>query len=147
MSPPPAPPLFINFLASWDLIPGACRFEQGRPPQSGRTTIRWQDGELVFTIGFVDADDDHHLETLRGSPDGVPRPHEGALLDALVIDAPTPRALTITGTIDGKPRLIAEYQLDEHARAMRVLQQVVFEDGKRATNVSLYERVDAVTVH
>lgn len=135
------PPPYKDFLGTWVLQPTACSYEQGAPPREGKYVIAEQDGRLVFTIDWMDAEGVRHHLSFAGTPDGRPAPFAGgALADALSIAAPSTRRLDSVAYKNGEALMFAERQLDETGQAMRVVQQVRLPDGTRPTNTSLYLR-------
>ena len=75
----PSPP-YEAFLVTWTLQPNSCFYEQGSPPREGRYVIAEQEGRLVFTIDWVDAEGARHHISFAGVPDGKPTPFAGGPL-------------------------------------------------------------------
>lgn len=133
--------LYADFLGTWVLIPESCEFGQGDPPVSGLYRIEERGDQLVFRIDWTDGSGEHHHVELAGRPDGVPVPFAGGdAVDALSIEAVSPRELRSSGYWRGEELMVAQRQLDDTGMAMRVTQVVRFLDGTRLANVSVYRR-------
>jgi len=132
-------PIFAGFLGTWILDPSSCQYEQGDPPTSGAYTITEKDGRLFFTIAWTDAAGKDNDVAFNGVPDGKPVPFvvPGAV-DEMSVQATSRRELRSTAYLRGKPTMVAQRQLDESGRAMRVTQVVMFPDGERLANVATY---------
>ncbi len=133
-------PRYTGFVGTWFLIPSSCVYEQGKAPSQGTYVIaEREDGHLVFTIDWIDAEGAQHHVTFSGLPNGEANKLEvGDLADAFSISAPTARRLDTIAYKNGEALMFAERQLDESGAAMRVVQQVRLPDGTRPTNISVY---------
>ena len=131
--------LFAGFIGTWILDPSSCQYEQGDPPAEGLYSISEMDGRLFFNIAWTDADGKDNDVAFKGLTDGVPVPFvvPGAV-DEMSIHATSRRELRSTAFFENKPTMIAQRQLDESGRAMRVTQVVMFPDGERLANVATY---------
>lgn len=131
--------LFAGFIVTWILDPSSCQYEQGDPPTAGLYSISEKEGRLFFTIAWTDANGKVHDVVFNGLPDGVPVPFvvSGAV-EEMSIQATSRRELRSTAFFQNKPTMIAQRQLDESGRAMRVTQVVMFPDGERLANVATY---------
>jgi hypothetical protein len=129
------------FLGTWILDPSSCRYEQGDPPRSGRYLIDEHDGELRFSIEWVDAEGVEHRAAFAGVPDGVARPFAGGdLADALSVTLVSPRELNSSAFYRGVERMVAQRQLDATLQAMRITQVIRLPHGERPANVAIYRR-------
>jgi len=134
-------PVYAGFLGTWILIPQSCEYEQGEPPTEGAYAITEKAGRLLFAISWTDAQGKEQSATFSGKPDGVPEPFcVPGTVDEMSVQAVSPRELRSTAFWRGKPNMIAQRQLDETGRAMRVVQVVMFPDGERLANVATYTR-------
>lgn len=134
-------PLYAGFLGTWVLIPESCRYEQGDPPRAGIYRIAEVDGRLKFSIDWVAADGEAHQVEFDGVPDGAPVPFAGGdAVDAMSVHAVSPRDLRSSAFWKGQELMVAQRQLDESGRAMRVTQLVRFPDGTHLANVAIYRR-------
>jgi hypothetical protein len=134
---------YSDFLGHWILDPASCRYEQGEPPRSGSYRIDEDEGRLVFTIDWVDAEGEAQQISFSGRPDGEPEPFAGGdLADALAVTAVSPRELTSSAFYRGVERMTAQRQLDATGAAMRVVQLVRLPDGTKLLNTSIYRRAN-----
>jgi len=132
-------PVYSKFLGTWILDPRTCDYQQGSPPIAGRYIITMRGDEILFRIEWVDEGGQSHAAEFSGPPSGEPVPFDGGdLADSLVIDAKSPRELTSRAFWRGKERMLAQRQLDDSGRAMRVTQLVRFSDGSSAYNIAVY---------
>jgi hypothetical protein len=131
--------VFAGFLGTWILELSSCQYEQGDPPSAGLYSISEKDGRLFFTIAWTDAKGKDHDVAFNGLPDGVPVPFVVAgAVDEMSIQAISRRELRSTAFFQSKSTMIAQRQLDESGRTMRVTQVVMFPDGERLANVATY---------
>lgn len=138
--PDPAP-VYAGFLGAWVLDPRSCNYEQGEAPRAGSYTITERSADLVFDMHWVDSSGEGHDASFAGPPDGAPHPFDGgALADALVIEAVSPRELNTRALYKGRECMVAQRQLDESGRAMRVIQLVRSDGGAQFVNQSVYVR-------
>ncbi len=132
---------YAGFLGTWVLIPGSCVYEQGPAPRDGTYTIEDRAGTLAFTIDWTAADGTAHHVEFAGRPDGVAVPFAGGeVVDAMAIEAVSPRELRSSAFWKGAELMVAQRQLDASGQVMRVTQLVRFVDGRRLANVALYRK-------
>jgi len=132
--------IYSAFLGDWRLIPESCQYDQGEAPASGSYRISvGAEGILSLTTQWKEPNGQAHSFTLSGKPDGSKAPFDGGdLADALAITAVSPRELNSYAYLRGKELMVAQRQLDDTGRAMRVTQLVRLPDGTRPSNVSVY---------
>ncbi len=134
--------LYRDFLGLWQLIPQSCQYEQGDAPTAGSYRIEeGDDGVLVFTAEWTDADGKTDAVSLSGKPDGIKVPFEGKLVDAFAVEAVSARELNSYAYFEGRELMIAQRQLDASGQAMRITQVVRLPGGHSPANVSVYRRV------
>ncbi len=129
-----------GFLGTWVLDPSSCVYEQGEPPLAGLYRIvEGDDGRLHFHVRWTDAERREHAVSFAGNPSGEPEPFAGGdLADTLSVKAVSPRELNSTASYRGVERMVAQRQLDETGRAMRVTQIVRLPTGESLANVAIY---------
>ncbi len=134
--------LYREFLGLWQLIPESCQYEQGDAPTSGSYQIEEQDdGTLMFTARWTDADGKEDAVSFSGKADGVKVPFESELVDSFAVEAVSARELNTYAYHQGRELMVAQRQLDASGQAMRITQLVRLPHGHSPANVSVYRRV------
>ena len=134
-------PVYAGFLGIWTLIPESCNYEQGEAPKEATYRIAEDGAKLVFAMHWVDGKGKVHQHEFSGTPNGVPMPFNGGdLADSLVVSAVSARELTTSALSRGEELMVAQRQLDETGRAMRVTQIVRFPGGSNESNVGVYRK-------
>lgn len=132
-------PMYAAFLGTWTLEPASCEYEQSEPPKYSTYRIEEVDDKLVFTIHWVDANDESHQMSFSGVPNGEPLAFDGGqFADALSVTAVSERELNTSAFWKGRELMVAQRQLDNTCRAMRITQVVRFLDGTFAANIGVY---------
>ena len=133
--------IYSGFLGTWTLDPDSCDYEQSEPPKEGTYRIEERGDQLHFIMRWVDAQDEEHLLSFSGPPNGQALPFAGGpLADALAITAVSERELNTSGFYRGEECMVAQRQLDATGSAMRVTQVVRFTDGSSAANIAVYHK-------
>lgn len=133
-------PVYARFLASWDLDPASCKYEQGDPPASGNHTIREEGGKLVFDMAWTDASGQNHTASFSGRPDGAAMPFKGTdLVDSFSISAESRSELNSSAFLKGEKLMHAARTLIDD-ETMRIVQTVYLPDGTAPANRAVYYR-------
>jgi len=134
-------PLYKGFLGTWTLDPASCVYEQSDPPKAATYRISLDSDVLSFTSHWEDAAGKTHQMTFSGVADGIAHPFAGGdLVDAMEIRAVSERELTTLAYWQGREIMLAQRQLDDTGRAMRMTQIVRYMDGNEEANVGVYQK-------
>lgn len=138
-----ADPVHLNFIGTWLLEPGSCEYEQGKPPRSDRHHIAEDNGELVITMNWTDAEGEDHHASFRAPADGSKIPFNGGpLADTLQVSVPSPSELHLSALCDGLELMTATRTLNPDGTAFELVQTVHLADFTTPTNRGTYRKIE-----
>ncbi|MDT8446096.1 MAG: hypothetical protein RRB13_04290 [bacterium] len=127
------------FLGVWILDPNSCQYSMGEPPKSGRYEIREDGDKLIFTMGWVDAEDKPLEMSFAVLVDGEEHPFENpALADSTKYRYQSERILESWSYKDGRELGYSRRELNEAGTIMLVVQQVSDPNGGSLQNLATY---------
>jgi hypothetical protein len=131
-----------NFLASWQLFPEKCEYEQGLPPKSGNYRIDsiHNQQELVVQLNWVSLENEAFFSQYSVKPDGQTRPYSDQSF-ATAIRAEIPNASTILVEFIREEETILAVKNEILSNGyLKVTQEGRKEDGAGFRNIDVYHK-------
>jgi hypothetical protein len=131
-----------NFLASWQLFPEKCEFQEGLPPKSGNYRIEsTNNGQaLHISSNWVSLENEAFYTQYQIIPNGMPQPFDNAeLADSIQAEIENASALRILFLKDGEPFLNVLHEIMPNGY-LRITQQGTNQDGVAFSNIEVYHK-------
>lgn len=129
------------FLGTWDLDPGASRYELGTPPQRGMYQLIPDGDAIAVVMDWTDvAGKDFHM-LYHMTPDGLDHPYAGSpAVDVVMTTLVDARTLDTFSKKEGSVVATGRRELSADGQTMLVTQGGQTPDGTAFSNVALYRK-------
>jgi hypothetical protein len=131
-----------NFLASWQLFPEKCSFENGLPPKSGNYKIESIDNghALSISINWVSLENEAFYTQYNVIPDEVTRPFEHLdMADAIQASIQNASAMRIIFYLKEQEVLNILHEILPNGY-LKITQRGIDKEGKHFSNTEIYHK-------
>jgi len=131
-----------NFLASWQLFPEKCSFEQGQVPKSGHYNIESIDNgtTLLISANWVSYINEAFYSSYKLKPDGEKRPYDQQdYADDICGHILNSSTMLIELFKNGQPKLKVTHEILSNG-FLKISQSGFTDNGARFTNTEIYHK-------